>query len=199
LRIFARTTARRSFGPAGRSSNSPHLIEGARGLIGARQVATDGSRFAAASSRKRRQTREEVAAEVAAHEVAIEGYLKDLEAADALVDPAEQAAERQRVEEALAELEAEAEAKRNALATTTAKKLVVAEPESVIFGQSDGRQPSYNVQLSPRGAAGSPRPRRSMSRPGSLSTASRSAIPPTAASWRRRPSAWRLFWGCGHR
>ena len=31
-----------------------------RGLIGARQVATDGSRFAAASSRRRRQTREEV-------------------------------------------------------------------------------------------------------------------------------------------
>jgi hypothetical protein len=34
------------------------------------------------------------------------------------------------------------------LAATAAKKLVVAEPESVIFGQSDGRQPSYNVQLS---------------------------------------------------
>ena len=124
-----------------------HLIEGARGLIGARQVATDGSRFAAASSRKRRQTREEVEAEIAAHEAAIEGYLKDLEVADALVDPAEQAAERQRVEKALAELEAEAARKRDALAATTAKKLVVAEPESVIFGQSDGRQPSYNVQL----------------------------------------------------
>ena len=75
---------------------------------------------------------------IAAHEAAIEAYLKDLEAADALVDPAEQAAERKRVEQALA------------------------EPESVIFGQSDGRQPGYNVQLTPRGAAGSPRPRRAM-------------------------------------
>jgi hypothetical protein len=52
------------------------------------------------------------------------------------------------VRKALAELEAKAKAKREALAaTTTAKKLVVAEPESVIFGQADGRQPSYNVQL----------------------------------------------------
>lgn len=170
----------------------------ARGLIGARQVATDGSRFAAASSRKRRQTREEVEAEIAAHEAAIEGYLKDLEAADALADPAEQEAERKRVKSALAELEAEAATKRNALAATTAKKLVVAEPESVIFGQSDGRQPSYNVQLTPRGAAGSPRPRRALSRPRSSSRASLSAIPPTAASWRRRPSAWRPFWASGH-
>lgn len=136
----------------------------ARGLIGARRVATDGSRFAAASSRKRRQTREEVEAEITAHEAAIEGYLKDLEAADALVDPAEQAAEQKRVKQALAELEAEAATKRNALAATATKELVVAEPESVIFGQSDGRQPSYNVQLTPRGAAGSPRPRRAMSR-----------------------------------
>jgi transposase len=119
-----------------------------RGLIGGREVATDGSRFAAASSRRRRQTREEVEAEIAAHEAAIEGYLEDLEAADALVDPAEQAAERKRVEKALAELEAEAARKREALAATAAKKLVVAAPESVIFGQSDGRQPSYNVQLS---------------------------------------------------
>ena len=119
----------------------------ARGLIAARQVATDGSRFAAASSRKRRQAREEVEAEITAHDEAIAGYLKDLEAADALVDPAEQAAERQRVEQALAELQAEAARKRDALAATAAKKLVVAEPESVIFGQSDGRQPSYNVQL----------------------------------------------------
>ena len=169
-----------------------------RGLIGARQVATDGSRFAAASSRKRRQAREEVEAEIAAHEVAIEGYLKDLEAADALVDPAEQAAERKRVEQALAELEAEAARKRDALAATAAKKLVVAEPEAVIFGQSDGRQPSYNVQLTPRGDAGSPRPRMAMSRRRSSSTASRSATPPTAASWRRQPGVWRTFWGSGH-
>jgi transposase len=119
-----------------------------RGLIAAGQVATDGSRFAAASSRRRRQAREEVEAEIVAHEVAIEGYLKDLEAADALVDPAEQQAERQRIKKALAEFEQKAETRRKALAATAAKKLVVAEPESVIFGQSDGRQPSYNVQLS---------------------------------------------------
>ena len=117
------------------------------GLIKGRQVATDGSRFRAASSRRRRQAREDVEGEIRAHEVAIAGYLTDLEAADALVDPAEQAAERKRVKQALAELDAKAKAKREALATSTAKKLVVAEPESVIFGQSDGRQPSYNVQL----------------------------------------------------
>jgi transposase len=119
-----------------------------RGLIAAGQVATDGSRFAAASSRRRRQTREEVEAEIVAREVAIEGYLKDLEAADALVDPVEQEAERERIRKALAEFEQKAETRRKALAATAAKKLVVAEPESVIFGQSDGRQPSYNVQLS---------------------------------------------------
>jgi hypothetical protein len=122
-------------------------------------VATDGSRFAAASSRKRRQTREEVEASIAASCAAIEGYLDDLEAADALVDPAEQAAERQRIKSAQAELKAEAATKRDALAATAAKTLVVAEPEAVIFGQSDGRQPSYNVQLTPRGAARSHRAR----------------------------------------
>jgi hypothetical protein len=53
------------------------------GLIKGRLVATDGSRFAAASSRRRRQAREDVEAEIAAHEVAIAGYLADLEAADA--------------------------------------------------------------------------------------------------------------------
>jgi hypothetical protein len=135
------------------------------GLIKGRLVATDGSRFAAASSRRRRQAREDVEAEIAAHDVAIAGYLADLEAADALVDAAEQVAERQRVRKALAELEATAKAKRQALATSSAKKLVVAEPESVIFGQADGRQPSYNVQLTPSGAAGSLRPRRVTSRP----------------------------------
>ena len=69
-----------------------------------------------------------------------------LAAADALVDPAEQQVERKRLEKAMAELEAKAATKRGALAATPAKKLVVAEPESVIFGQADGRQPSYNVQ-----------------------------------------------------
>ena len=118
------------------------------GLIGGRQVATDGSRFAAASSRRRRQTREEVEGEIKADYVAIEVYLKDLEAANSVVDPAEQAAERQRIKKALSELHQQAETKRQALATTAAKKLVVAEPESVVFGQSDGRQPSFNVQLS---------------------------------------------------
>jgi hypothetical protein len=117
------------------------------GLLEGRLVATDGSRFAAASSRRRRQPREDVEGEIRAHEVAIADYLADLEAADALVDPAEQAAERKRVRKALADLEATAKAKREALATSSAKKLVVAEPESVIFGQADGRQPSYNVQL----------------------------------------------------
>jgi transposase len=117
------------------------------GLLEGRRMATDGSRFAAASSRRRRQVREDVEAEIKAHDVAIAGYLADLEAADALVDPAGQAVERRRIKKALAELEAKAKAKRQALATSSAKKLVVAEPESVIFGQSDGRQPSYNVQL----------------------------------------------------
>jgi hypothetical protein len=67
------------------------------------------------------------------HEVAIEGYLKNLEAADTLVD----SAEREWIEKALAELEREPETKREPLAATAAKKLVVAEPESVIFGESD--------------------------------------------------------------
>jgi hypothetical protein len=60
--------------------------------------------------------------------VAIAGYLADLAAADALVDPAERLAEQERVRRALAELAATAKAKRQALATSTAKKLVVAEP-----------------------------------------------------------------------
>jgi transposase len=45
------------------------------GLIKGRLVATDGSRFRAASSRRRRQARADVEAEIAAHDVAIAGYL----------------------------------------------------------------------------------------------------------------------------
>jgi hypothetical protein len=124
------------------------------GLIKGRLVATDGSRFAAASSRRRRQAREDVEAEIAAHEVAIAGYLADLEAADALVDPAEQAAERQRVRKALVELAATAKAKLQALATSSAKKLVVAEPAKaaghrLFRPKSPGRSAAVERHLRP--------------------------------------------------
>ncbi len=119
----------------------------ARGLIGGRVVAVDGSRFAAASSARKRQQRSAVEAEIAAHEAEIERYLGAVAEADAATDEAEIEAERARVLAAVEELQSAVEKKRDALAATPAGSLVVDEPEAVIFGQVRSRQPSYNVQL----------------------------------------------------
>lgn len=119
----------------------------ARGLFGGRVVAVDGSRFAAASSARRRQTRDEVAAEIRAQAGEIERYLGAVAEADAATDEAEVEAERARLTAAVDELRSAVEKKREALARTAAKSLVVDEPEAVIFGQLRSWQPSYNVQL----------------------------------------------------
>jgi transposase len=119
-----------------------------RGLIAGRVVAVDGSRFAAASSAKKRQKRDEVEAEIAEHEIEIGRYLEDLAAADAATDAADVAAEKARIKAAVEELQGVVERKRGALQATQAKSLVVGEPEAVVFGQQGSWQPSYNVQLS---------------------------------------------------
>lgn len=120
----------------------------ARGLIAGRVVAVDGSRFAAASSAKKRQQRAAIEAEIAAHEAEIEGYLEAVAKADAATDEAEIEAERARMRAAVEELQSAVGKKRAALAATRAESLVVDEPEAAIFGQLRSAQPSYNVQLS---------------------------------------------------
>jgi transposase len=115
-------------------------------LVRPRVVALDGSQFHAASSHKKRRKRDEVEAELAAHERAIAEHLAALAVADTADEcPGED--EKARVRDALALLQRQALAERHALATSKAKTLVVAEPEAVIFGQLGSRQPSYNVQL----------------------------------------------------
>ncbi len=99
-----------------------------RGLIAGRVVALDGSRFAAASSARKRQQREQVAAEIAAHEAAIGRYLEELATADEATDPDEVEAEKARIRAAVEELQSEVGQKREALAATQARSLVVGEP-----------------------------------------------------------------------
>lgn len=119
-----------------------------QGLLGARVVAVDGSKFGAVASRKRVRTPQRIAREQAAIDRHIEEYLQSLDRADE--EEAEPAVDAQAVKTAIEALRTRRQALKAEAAALQAQdcpQRVTSEPEARLMRGAHGYLVAYNAQI----------------------------------------------------